>query len=79
MYPSQPKEKKEFTHRQRRKMSKYPITAKGKEGKRTKTMMERGRRAKLTGKMQILLYNTKHTHTHMFSEYRLLCISCIYS
>ena len=60
-------------------MSKYPITAKGKEGKRTKTMMERGRRAKLTGKMQILLYNTKHTHTHMFSEYRLLCISCIYT
>jgi hypothetical protein len=40
-------------------------------------MMERGRRAKLTGKMQILLHNT--THTHMFSEYRLLCISCIYS
>ena len=63
-YSSKPKEKKEFTHRQRRKMSKYPITAKEKEGKRTKTMMERGRRAKLTGKMQILLYNTKHTHTH---------------
>ena len=63
-YSSQRKEKKEFTHRQRRKMSKYPITAKGKEGKRAKTSMERGRRAKLTGKMQILLYNTKHTHTH---------------
>ena len=80
-YSSQRKEKKEFTHRQRRKMSKYPITAKGKEGKRAKTSMERGRRAKLTGKMQILLYNTKHTHTHthMFSEYRLLCISCIYT
>ena len=27
-------------------------------------MMERGSRAQLTGKMQILLYNTKHTHTH---------------
>jgi hypothetical protein len=27
-------------------------------------MMERGGRAKLTGKMQILLYNTTHTHTH---------------
>ena len=78
-YSSQRKEKKEFTHRQRRKMSKYPITAKGKEGKRAKTRMERGRRAKLTGQMQILLYNTKHTHTHMFSEYRLLCISCIYT
>jgi hypothetical protein len=26
--------------------------------------MERDRRAKLTDKMQILLYNTKHTHTH---------------
>ncbi len=42
----------------------HPITAKGKEGKRAKTRMERGRRAKLTGQMQILLYNTKHTHTH---------------
>jgi hypothetical protein len=76
-YSSQRTEKKEFTHRQQRKMSKYTITAKGKEGKRAKTRMERGRREKLTGKMQILLYNTKHTHTHMFSEYRLLCISCI--
>ncbi len=51
-YSSQRKEKKEFTRRQQRKMSKYPITAKGKEGKRAKTRMERGRRAKLTGKMQ---------------------------
>ena len=55
-------------------MSKQPITAKGKEGKRAKTRMERDRRAKLTGKMKILLYNTKHTHTHMFSEHCLLCI-----
>jgi hypothetical protein len=49
-------------------------TPKGKEGNRAKTRMERDRRAKLTGKMQILLYNTKHTHTHthMFSEYRLV-------
>jgi hypothetical protein len=44
-------------------MSKYPITAKGKEGKRTKTMMERGRRAKLTGKIQILLCIILNTHT----------------
>jgi hypothetical protein len=55
-YSSQRKEKKEFTHRQQRKMSEYTITAKGKEGQRTKTMMERARRSKLTGKMQILLY-----------------------
>ena len=27
-------------------------------------MMERGSRAKLTVKMQILLYNTEHTHAH---------------
>jgi hypothetical protein len=66
-YSSQPKEKKEFTHRQRRKMSKYPITAKGKEGKRTKTMMERGRRAKLTTQCKYyhIILNT-HTHTHVF-------------
>jgi hypothetical protein len=37
-------------------MSKYPITAKGKEGKRAQTRMGRGRRAKITGKIQILLY-----------------------
>jgi len=37
-------------------MSKYPITAKGQEGKRAKTRMGRGRRTKLTGKSQILLY-----------------------
>ena len=71
--------RRKSSHRQQRKMSKYTITAKGKEGKRAKTRMERCRRAKLTGKMQILLYSTKHTHTHMFSEYRLLCISCIYT
>jgi hypothetical protein len=58
-------------------MSKYPNTAEGKEGKKTKTRIQTGRRAKLTGKMQILLYNSKHAHTHMFSEYRLRCISCI--
>ncbi len=62
-------------------MSKYPTTAKGKEGKKEGKDKD-GKRQEGKAHRQnsnIIIYNTKHTHAHMFSEYRLLCISCIFT
>ena len=53
--------------RQKAKENELPITAKGEEGKSERGQRERakeGRRVRRTGKMQILYYNTEHTHTH---------------
>jgi hypothetical protein len=53
------------------KKNELPITAKGEEGKTEGGQRQgekEGRMARLTGKMQMLCYNTKHTHalTHVF-------------
>ncbi len=72
-YLSQLKEKK-----QEWKKNEHTITAKGMEGKRATARRERGQEGESHIQNEnIILYNTEHTHTHtqMFSEYRLSWIS----
>ena len=55
-----------------------PITPKGMEGKRATARRERWEQGKAHRQDEkIILYNTEHTHTHtqMFSQYRLFWIS----
>ena len=54
------------------------VTAKGMEGKRATVRREIGQEGKARRQNEnIILYHTEHTHTHtqMFSEYRLFWIS----
>jgi hypothetical protein len=63
---------------QKGKKNEHPVTAKGMEGKRATARRERGQQGKAHRQNEkIILYNTEHTHTHtqMFSQYRLFWIS----